>query len=37
MIEGRLRSIYDILQDSLLAKVLSDEGTIRVAPALGNA
>ena len=37
MIEGRLRSIYDILQDSLLAKVLSDEGAIRVASAFASA
>jgi hypothetical protein len=29
MVDGKLRSIYDILQDSLLANVLSDEGTIR--------
>jgi hypothetical protein len=31
MVEDRLRSIHDILRDSLLAKVLSDEGVIRVA------
>jgi len=37
MIEGRLQSIYDILHDSVLAKVLSDEGAIRVSPAYGNA
>jgi hypothetical protein len=29
MLDGKLRSIYDILQDHLLAKVLSDEGAIR--------
>ncbi len=29
MLNGKLRSIYDILQDHLLAKVLSDEGAIR--------
>lgn len=37
MIEGRFRSIYDILHDSLLAKVLSDEGTILLASAFGSA
>jgi hypothetical protein len=37
MIEGRLRSIYDILRDSLLANVLSDEGTIHLASSFGNA
>jgi hypothetical protein len=37
MIEGRLRSIYDILKNSRFAQVLSDEGTIHVAPAYGNA
>jgi hypothetical protein len=36
MIEGRLRSVYDILQDSVLANVLSDEGPIHIASALGN-
>jgi hypothetical protein len=30
MVDGKLRSVYDILQDSLLANVLSDEGTIRI-------
>jgi hypothetical protein len=35
MIEGRLRSVHDILQDSLLAKILSDEGPIRLASAFG--
>jgi hypothetical protein len=29
ILDGKLRSIYDILQDHLLAKVLSDEGAIR--------
>ncbi len=29
MLNGKLQSIYDILQDHLLAKVLSDEGAIR--------
>lgn len=37
MLEGKLRSIYDILHDSALARVLSNEGPIRVAPALVNA
>ena len=37
MIEGQLRSIYDILQDSSLARILSDEGPIRAASAFGNA
>jgi hypothetical protein len=37
LIEGRLRSVYNILEDSVLARVLSDEGAIRLAPALGNA
>ena len=37
MIDGRLRSIYDILHDSVLAKVLSDEGAIHLSPAYGNA
>ena len=37
MIEGRLRSVHDILQDSLFAHVLSDEGPIRVATGFGNA
>ncbi len=36
MIEGKLRSIHDVLQDSVLAKVLSDEGIIRLAPAFGT-
>jgi hypothetical protein len=37
IIEGRLRSVYDILQDSLLAGVLSDEGAIRLSAAFSNA
>lgn len=37
IIEGRLRSVYDILQDSLFAHVLSDEGAILVAAGFGNA
>lgn len=30
LINGKIRSLYDILQDSLLANVLSDEGSIRI-------
>ena len=30
LVNGKIRSVYDILQDSLLANVLSDEGSIRV-------
>jgi hypothetical protein len=37
MFEGKLRSVYDLLQDSLFANILSDEGAIRITPALGNA
>jgi hypothetical protein len=37
LIEGQLRSVYNILRDTALAPVLSDEGAIRLAPALGNA
>ncbi len=37
LIEGKLRSVYDILQDSVEAVVLSDEGTIRVSSVLANA
>lgn len=33
MIEGRLRSVHEILRDPVLAKVLSDEGAIHVAAA----
>jgi hypothetical protein len=36
LIEGRLRSVYNILRDAALAPVLSDEGAIRLAPAFGN-
>ena len=32
IIDGKLRSMDDILQDSVLAKVLSDEGAIRILP-----
>ena len=31
-IDGELRSVDDILQDSVLANVLSDEGAIRILP-----
>ena len=37
LLEGKLRSVSDILQDALFANILSDEGPIRVAPALGSA
>jgi hypothetical protein len=37
MIEGRLRSVYDILQDSLLAGLLSDEGAIHLSASFSNA
>jgi len=37
LIEGRLRSVYNILRDVALAPALSDEGAIRLAPAFGNA
>ena len=37
MIHGKPRWIYDILRDSSLAQVLSDEGSISVAAALGHA
>jgi len=37
MVGGRLRPVSDILLDSSFAGVLSDEGTIRVAAALGIA
>jgi hypothetical protein len=30
LVDGKIRSVYDILQDPLLAKVLSDEGSIRI-------
>jgi hypothetical protein len=32
IIDGKLRYMDDILQDSLLANVLSDEGAIRILP-----
>jgi hypothetical protein len=37
MIEGQLRSVRGILRDAVFAQVLSDEGAIRVSPALGTA
>ena len=37
LIEGKLRSVYDILQDSVLAMVLSDEGAIRVSSVFATA
>jgi hypothetical protein len=37
LIEGKLRSVYDILQDSVQAIVLSDEGTIRASSVLASA
>lgn len=37
MIDGKLQPVSEILLDSSLAKVLSDEGTIRLATALGRA
>jgi len=37
MIDGALRSVHDVLRDSVLANVLSDEGAIRLASAYGNA
>ena len=36
LIEGRLRSIYDVLQDSVQSVVLSDEGTIRASSVFAN-
>ncbi len=30
LVNGKIRSVYDILQDSLLANVLSDEGSIHI-------
>jgi hypothetical protein len=29
IVDGKVRSVYDILRDPLLARVLSDEGAIR--------
>lgn len=37
MIEGRLRSVHDILRDAVFAKVLSDEGPIHVSTAPATA
>ena len=37
LIEGRLRSVYEILQDSVLAMVLSDEGAIPVSSVFATA
>ncbi len=37
MVEGRLRSLYGILHDSMSSRVLSDEGPIRLASTFGNA
>ena len=38
LVEGKRRSVYELLQNSVLANVLSDEGTIRmVAAAFGAA
>lgn len=36
LIDGRLQSVHNILRDPALAPVLSDEGTIRLAPAFGH-
>ena len=37
MIDGKLRSVLDILHDPKLAALLSDEGPIRLAPTFGEA
>ena len=37
MIEGQLHSVQEVLRDVMFAKVLSDEGVLRVSTALGNA
>ena len=37
MVDGKLRSVADILHDSRLAKILSDEGPIRLPSAISNA
>jgi len=37
MIDGNLRPVSEILHDSKLARVLSDEGPIRLAPTFGDA
>lgn len=36
LIEGQLRSVYNILRDTRMAPILSDEGAIRLAPNLGD-
>ncbi|MGP0072055.1 MAG: hypothetical protein ACLPWF_08985 [Bryobacteraceae bacterium] len=36
IIDGRLRSVSEILHDSKLARVLSDEGPIRLSPTFGE-
>lgn len=36
LVDGKRRCVHDILQDSVLANVLSDEGPIRLASAFGN-
>lgn len=35
LIDGKLRSVYEMLHDPALSKVLSDEGPIRLAPTFG--
>jgi hypothetical protein len=37
MIDGKLRSVSNILHDPTLSKILSDEGPIRLASTFGNA
>ena len=37
MIGGRLHSVQEVLRDAMFAKILSDEGVLRVSTALGNA
>jgi len=37
MIDGKLRSVLEILHDPKLAALLSDEGPIRLSPAFGDA
>jgi hypothetical protein len=37
LIEGRLHSVQAVLRDAMFAKVLSDEGVLRVSTARGNA
>lgn len=36
LLDGKVRSVYDILQDSMLAMALSDEGSIRISAVLDN-